>query len=73
MSDHQDRMEKIMRYSVYLEETRKNLSITDQKLILFTSFLVNWQISYKHSQSPVQMATTKQIMILRTRRRSFLV
>ena len=40
ISNHQDRMEVIMSYSTYLEGTRDNLSDSEVKTILFTSFLV---------------------------------
>ena len=40
ISDYQDRMEEIMRYSTCLEGVRDNLSEDEVKTILFTSFLV---------------------------------
>ena len=40
VSDYQDRMEKVMRYSTYLEGARENLSEDETKTILFTSFPV---------------------------------
>ena len=42
VSDHQDRMEEIMRYSTYLEGAKENLSEDETKTILCTSFPVAW-------------------------------
>ena len=53
VSNHQDRMEKIMRYCTYLEGARNNLSKDEVKTILFTSFPVAWQINYKQSQPAI--------------------
>ena len=44
--DHQDRMEEIMRYSMFLEGARNNLSEDEMKTIIFNSFPDQWQINY---------------------------
>ena len=62
VSNYQESMKELMRYSTKLEESRGNLSNTEQKMIVFNSFTIAWQISYKRSQAPVQASTTKQVM-----------
>ena len=49
VSDHQDRMEELMRYSTQLEGSGENLSENEQKIILFHSFPIAWQISFKRT------------------------
>ena len=42
VSDYQNGMEEIMRYSTYLQGTKDNLSKAEINTILFTSFPVAW-------------------------------
>ena len=72
VSDHQDRMEEIMRYSTYLEGTaRDNLSEDETKTILFTSFPVAWQINYKRSQPLLQRSAIEDVMIFMSQEKEF--
>ena len=71
VSDHQDRMEEIMRYSTYLEGARENLSEDETKTILFTSFPVAWQINYKRSQPPLQRLAIEDVMIFMRQEKEF--
>ena len=63
VSDHQDRMEEMIRYCMYLEGARDNLSDDETKTIIFNSFPAQWQINYKRSQSALQQTSIKYVMI----------
>ena len=71
VSDHQDRMEEIMRYSTYLEGARNNLSEDKMKTILFNSFPDQWQINYQRSQPPLQQTTIERVMIFMSQEKEF--
>ena len=72
VSDHQDIMEEIMRYSRYLEGARANLSDSEIKTIIFTSFPVTWRIRYKQSQPLIQGSSKKAIMIFMSQEKELL-
>ena len=63
VAEHQDRLEELMRYSTHLEGTRADLSESEQKLILFGSFPIAWQINWKRTQRRIQDATVEEMMI----------
>ena len=63
VAEHQDRMEELMRYSTRLEGSRTDLSESEQKLILFGSFPVAWQINWKRTQNRIQNSTVEDMMI----------
>ena len=72
VSDHQDRMEELMRYSSQLEGSRDNLSEPEQKTILFHSFPVAWQISFKRTQTrSVQSSTVEDMMVYMNQEKEF--
>ena len=73
ISDHQNRMEELMRYSTKLEGSRADLTEIEQKMILFNSFLVARQISYKWTQATVQASTVEQVMIYMDQEKEFAV
>ena len=52
-----------MRYSTRLEGSRTDLSESEQKLILFGSFPVAWQINWKRTQNRIQNSTVEDMMI----------
>ena len=64
-------MEEMMRYCTYLEGARDDLSDPETKTILFTSFPLAWQISYKRSQVPIQTATVENIMVFMAQEKEF--
>ena len=71
VSDHQDWMEEIMRYSRCLKGTRDDLSEDEIKMILFTLLLVAWQINYKQSQSAIQRTPIEEVIIFMSREKEF--
>ena len=71
VSDHQDRIEEMMRYCTYLEGARNNLSENEMKTILFMSFPIAWQMSYKRSQPPIQTAMVETIMVFMSQEKEF--
>ena len=71
VSDYQDRMEEIMRYSTCLEGARDNLSEDEVTTIIFTSFPVSWQINYKQSQSAILTSAIEAIMIFMSQEKKF--
>ena len=42
VTNHQDRMEEIMRYSTQLEGAQNDLSVSERKTIIFKSFPIAW-------------------------------
>ena len=71
LSDHQDRMEEMMRYCTHLEGAQSSLSDAEMKTILFTSFLIAWQINYKRSQPAIQTAPVESITIFMSQEKEF--
>ena len=71
VSDHQDEMIKIMRYSTYLEGVRDNVSEDETTTILFNSFPVMWQINYKRSQPAFQQTSIEDVMIFMSQEKEF--
>ena len=63
VTDHEDRMEEIMRYSTQLQGAQMDLSLDERKTIIFKSFHVAWQTHYKRSQTPIQGSSMEAIMI----------
>ena len=53
VSDHQDRVEEMMRYATFLEGARNDLSDNEKKTILFITFPEAWQMNYQRSQPSV--------------------
>ena len=62
VSEHQDRMEELMRFSTMLQGSRLNLTEDEQKLILFRSFPEAWQINWNRTQVTAQEATVEKLM-----------
>ena len=71
VTDHQGRMEEIMWYSTKLEGAWNNLSNSEIKTILFTSFPVPWQINYKKNQPAIQGASVEAIVIFMSQEKEF--
>ena len=65
-------MEELMRYSTQLEGSRENVSEPEQKTILFHSFPVAWQISFKRTQTrSVQLSTVEDMMVYMNQEKEF--
>ena len=62
VATHQDRIEELMRFSKMLEGSRPNLTEEEQKLILFRSFPLAWQINWNRTQVSPQSATVEKLM-----------
>ena len=63
VATHQDRMEELMRFTKMLEGSRLDLTEEEQKLILFRSFPVAWQINWNRTQATVQSSSVERLMI----------
>ena len=71
VTDHQDRMEEIMRYSKQLEGARSDFGDDEKKTIIFKLFPSTWQVNYKRSQTPIKRASMEDIMIFMSQEKEF--
>lgn len=68
VSDRQNRIKELIQYSAKEKGLKVNVIKDEQKMILFNSFPIAWQISYKHTQVTVQASNVEQVMIYEPRK-----
>ena len=71
VATHQDRMEELMRFTTMLEGSRPNLTEQEQKLILFRSFPLAWQINWNRTQVSARDATVETLMSYMAREKEY--